>query len=114
MDTNVSFSPYLCGLDPTFYTNLYSRCLKIEGSDVAEGVFHHDNQDNDKLTSRGVEYVSLVNMICEVKYLRDLAHGLGFEETENTMIYEDNHELGKPWNIHCNVVVDRGHSSALC
>jgi hypothetical protein len=29
-------------------------------------------------------------MICEVKYLRELARGLGFEQTEPTLIYEDN------------------------
>jgi hypothetical protein len=29
-------------------------------------------------------------MICEVKYLRELARGLGFAQAEPTLIYEDN------------------------
>jgi hypothetical protein len=32
----------------------------------------------------------LADMICEVKYLRELAHGLGFAQAEPTLIYEDN------------------------
>jgi hypothetical protein len=34
--------------------------------------------------------VTLADMICEVKYLRELARGLGFGQTEPTLIYEDN------------------------
>ena len=42
------------------------------------------------LSSAEAEYVALADMICEVKYLRELARGLGFEQTEPTLIYEDN------------------------
>jgi hypothetical protein len=42
------------------------------------------------LSSEEGEYVSLVDMICEVKYLRELTRGLGFGQTEPTLIYEDN------------------------
>jgi hypothetical protein len=36
------------------------------------------------------EYIALADMICEVKYLRELARGLGFAQAEPTLIYEDN------------------------
>ena len=42
------------------------------------------------LSSAEAEYVALADMICEVKYLRELARGLGFTQTEPTLIYEDN------------------------
>jgi hypothetical protein len=42
------------------------------------------------LSSEETEYVELSDMICEVKYLRELARGLGFGQTESTLIYEDN------------------------
>jgi hypothetical protein len=42
------------------------------------------------LSSAEAEYVALADMICEVKYLRELARGLGFGQTEPTLIYEDN------------------------
>ena len=42
------------------------------------------------LSSAEAEYVALAEMICEVKYSRELARGLGFEQTEPTLIYEDN------------------------
>jgi hypothetical protein len=41
------------------------------------------------LSSEESEYVSLTDMICEVKYLWELARGLGFGQTETTLIYED-------------------------
>ena len=34
--------------------------------------------------------MSLADMIYEVKYLWELGVGLGFEQTESTLIYEDN------------------------
>jgi hypothetical protein len=42
------------------------------------------------LSSTEVEYVTLSDMICEVKYLRELTSGLGFGQTEPTLLYEDN------------------------
>jgi len=42
------------------------------------------------LSSSETEYIALADMICEVKYLRELARGLGFAQTEPTLIYEDN------------------------
>jgi hypothetical protein len=42
------------------------------------------------LSSAEAEYVALADFICEVKYLRELARGLGFGQTEPTLIYEDN------------------------
>jgi hypothetical protein len=42
------------------------------------------------LSSEETEYVELSDMISEVKYLRELARGLGFGQTEPTLIYEDN------------------------
>jgi hypothetical protein len=42
------------------------------------------------LSSAEAEHVVLADMICEVKYLRELARGLGFTQTEPTLIYEDN------------------------
>ncbi len=41
------------------------------------------------LSSAEAEYIALADMICEVKYLRELARGLGFAQTEPTLIYED-------------------------
>ncbi len=38
------------------------------------------------LSSAEAEYVVLVDMICEVKYLRELVRGLWFEQTEPTLI----------------------------
>jgi hypothetical protein len=43
------------------------------------------------LSSAEAEYTALTDdMICEIKYLWELARGLGFEQTEPTLIYEDN------------------------
>jgi hypothetical protein len=42
------------------------------------------------LSSAEAEYIALADMICEVKYLRELARGLGFAQAEPTLIYEDN------------------------
>ncbi len=42
------------------------------------------------LSSAEAEYVTLADMICEVKYLRELSRGLGFGQIEPTLIYEDN------------------------
>ncbi len=42
------------------------------------------------LTSSEAEYVTLADMIYEVKYLRELTRGLGFGQTAPTLIYEDN------------------------
>ena len=42
------------------------------------------------LSSAEAEYIALADMIYEVKYLRELARGLGFAQTEPTLIYEDN------------------------
>ncbi len=36
------------------------------------------------------EYIVLADMICEDKYLRELARGLGFVQAEPTLIYKDN------------------------
>ncbi len=41
------------------------------------------------LSSAEAEYIALADMICEVKYLRELARGLGFAQAEPTLIYED-------------------------
>jgi hypothetical protein len=43
------------------------------------------------LSSTEAEYIALADMICEVKYLRELARGLGFAQAEPTIIYEHNH-----------------------
>jgi hypothetical protein len=42
------------------------------------------------LSSAEAEYIALADMICEVKYLRDLSRALGFAQDEPTLIYEDN------------------------
>jgi hypothetical protein len=42
------------------------------------------------LSSAGSEYVALCDLTCEVRYLRQLAKGLGFEKTEPTLCFEDN------------------------
>jgi hypothetical protein len=42
------------------------------------------------LSSSEAEYIALADMICEVKYLRELTRGLGFAQAESTFIYEDN------------------------
>jgi len=42
------------------------------------------------LSSVEAEYVVLTDIVCEVKYLRELSRGLGVGQTEPTLIYEDN------------------------
>ena len=42
------------------------------------------------LSSAESEYVALCELTCEVRYLRQLAKGLGFEQKEPTLCYEDN------------------------
>jgi hypothetical protein len=44
------------------------------------------------LSSAESEYVALSDLTCEVRYLRQLAKGLGFEQTEPTLCFEDNKE----------------------
>ena len=38
------------------------------------------------------EHVTLCDLTCEVQYLRQLAKGMGFEQKEPTLYYEDNKE----------------------
>ncbi len=52
--------------------------------------WHSKLQSLVTLSSSEAEYVSLADMICEVKYLRELTRGLRFGQTESTLIYEDN------------------------
>jgi hypothetical protein len=42
------------------------------------------------LSSSESEYVALCDLTSEVRYLRQLAKGLGFEEKEPTLCFEDN------------------------
>ncbi len=42
-------------------------------------------------------------MICEVKYLRELARGLGFAQAEPTLIYEDNRAVIMVAEDECSV-----------
>ncbi len=42
------------------------------------------------LSSAESEYVALSDLTCEVRYLRQLAKGLGFEQKEPTLCFEDN------------------------
>jgi hypothetical protein len=42
------------------------------------------------LSSVESEYVALCDLTCEVRYLRQLAKGLGFERKEPTLCFEDN------------------------
>jgi hypothetical protein len=42
-------------------------------------------------------------MICEVKYLWELARGLGFGQTESTLIYEDNRVAILTAEAECSV-----------
>jgi hypothetical protein len=42
------------------------------------------------LSSAEAEYIALADVICEVKYLREMGPGLGFAQAEPTFIYEDN------------------------
>ncbi len=50
-----------------------------------------------------VEYVGLTDMIFEVKYLRELARGLGFGQTESTLIWEDNRATILTTEAECSV-----------
>jgi hypothetical protein len=57
------------------------------------------------LSSDEPEYVSLAGMICEVKYLRELSRGLGFEgcRVVNRLVETDNQsnsESGRGNNMH--------------
>jgi hypothetical protein len=40
------------------------------------------------LSSEEIEYVALCDLTCEVRYLRQLAKELGFEQKEPTLCYE--------------------------
>ncbi len=42
------------------------------------------------LSSAESEYVALCDLTCEMRYLRQLAKGLGFEQKEPTLCFEDN------------------------
>ena len=42
------------------------------------------------LPSAESEYVALCDLTCEMRYLRQLAKGLGFEQKEPTLCFEDN------------------------
>ena len=42
------------------------------------------------LSSAESEYVALCDLTCEMRYLRQLAKGLGFEQKEPTLCYEGN------------------------
>jgi hypothetical protein len=54
------------------------------------------------LSSPETEYVSLPDMICEVKYLQELARVLGFGQTEPTLIYEDNRASILTVEVECS------------
>ena len=54
------------------------------------------------LSSAEAEYVALADFICEVKYLRELARGLGFGQTEPTLIYEDNRAAILTAEVECS------------
>ncbi len=44
------------------------------------------------LSSAERKYVALCDLRCEMRYLRQLAKGLGFEQKEPTLCFEDNKE----------------------
>jgi hypothetical protein len=56
------------------------------------------------LSSAEAEYVTLSDMFCEVKYLWELARGLGFGQTEPTLIYEDNRAAILTAEAECSTV----------
>ncbi len=47
--------------------------------------------------------MTLTDIICEVKCLRELTRGLGFEQNEPTLIYEDNRAVILTAEVECSV-----------
>jgi hypothetical protein len=54
------------------------------------------------VSSAESEYVALCELTCEVRYLRQLAKGLGFEQKEPTLCFEDNKEASMTTENECS------------
>jgi hypothetical protein len=55
------------------------------------------------LPSAESEYVALCDLTCEVRYLRQIAKGPGFEQKEPTLCFEDNKETIMTVENECSV-----------
>ena len=61
------------------------------------------------LSSVESEYVTFCDLTCEIRYLRQFANGLGFEQKEPTLSFGDNKEVIMTAENECSVTGHMKH-----